>query len=219
MEDKPDFKKSYILANEMLVASVCIKTFPFDARQFVKEQTDLKFCSFKKAFEKYGVPYECFGSDSACLSRNNGKNILFYNQDEWNIRDSFNVLHETGHFLMNHETNLEKDDHVYGKQEVETNYFTAQMLMPMQVLKEIQRRGYKVCESFIVKHFGVSYSAAKKRMATLNKKSFFTADEKIFDDIILKKYAVFINRIAPKKHEYSCSCWDDPMQKERDSWL
>ena len=42
MIQKPDFKKAYILANEMLVAARCIETFPFDVAKFVKEQTDLK---------------------------------------------------------------------------------------------------------------------------------------------------------------------------------
>jgi len=52
MIQKPGFKKAYILANEMLVAAHCISSFPFDAKEFVNEQTNLKFCSYKKALEK-----------------------------------------------------------------------------------------------------------------------------------------------------------------------
>lgn len=217
MELKPDFKKAYILANEMLVASHCIKTFPFDAKEFVKEQTDLKFYSFEKALEKFGLNCYDLGSDSAILTRKAGKNIVFYNQDEYDIRDPFNRLHETGHFLINHKLDVEKDDPLYGIQEVETNCFAAQMLMPLQVLKEIQKLNYKIDEKFIMKHFGVSYSAAQKRVAFMKSRIYQTEVEKEFDDIIVKKFKDFINTIAPKKEEYF-SCWDDPMQAERDSW-
>lgn len=100
MEQKPDFKKAYILANDMLVAARCISSFPFDAAEFVKEQTDLKFCSYKRALEKFGLDCRNLGSGSAVLSRRNGRNIVFYNQDEYDAREPFNRLYETGHFLM-----------------------------------------------------------------------------------------------------------------------
>lgn len=216
MEQKPDFKKAYILANDMLVAAHCILTFPFDAAEFVKEQTDLKFYSYKRALEKFDLVCQDLGSGSAVLTKLNGRNIVFYNQDEYNIRDSFNRLHETGHFLMAHETNIDRDNPLYGIQEVETNSFAAQMLMPLQILKEIQRRGYRVDSLFLARNFGVSASAAALRTRTLNSRFRLSADEKFFDDIILEKFRKFIDKIAPEKHEYSC--WDDPMQKERDSW-
>ena len=217
MEDKPDFRKAYILANDLLIASRCISSFPFDAKELVKEQTDLQFCSYKKAFEKYGLDCHELGSDSAVLVKKNGKNIVFFNQDEYDARDPFNRLHETGHFLMMHKTDINKDNPLYGIQEVEANFFAAQMIMPLQILKEIQKRGYKVDISFLQKHFGVSYSAAKHRIETMKKNLFLTNEEQLFDDLILTKFKNFLNRIAPKKYEY-CSCWDDPMQQERDLW-
>lgn len=218
MEQKPDFKKAYILANDMLVAARCISSFPFDAAEFVKEQTDLKFCSYKRALEKFGLDCRNLGSGSAVLSRRNGRNIVFYNQDEYDAREPFNRLHETGHFLMEHKTDIDKDDPLYGIQEVETNFFAAQMLMPRQVLEEIQRRLYRVDADFLAGSFGVSYSAANLKITTLKKRILLTEEEKMFDDIILEKFKPFIDRIAPRKLADSCSCWDDPMQKVRDSW-
>lgn len=218
MEQKPDFKKAYILANDMLVAANCILTFPFDAAKFVKEQTDLKFYTYKKALEKFGLDCRDLGSDSSVLTKCGGRNIVFYNQDEYDARESFNRLHETGHFLMDHETNIDKNNPLYGLQEVETNFFAAQMLMPMQLLKEIQKHGYKIDKFFLARNFGVSAAAAEYRIKNLNSRFHLSADEKIFDDIIVEKFRKFIDKIAPKKHEYEYSCWDDPMQKERDSW-
>lgn len=217
MHLKPDFKKAYILANEMLVAAHCIKSFPFDVAEFIKEQTDLKFCSYKKAFEKYGIICKDLGSDSAVLVTKNGRNIVFYNQDEYDARDPFNKLHETGHFLSGHKTNLPEDDPLYGIQEVETNYFAAEMLMPLPVLNEINRRGYRITTSFLQKNFGVSYSTAERRIKTLNSTIYLKGEEKMFDDIIVAKFKNFIDMVAPLKDEYP-SCWDDPMQAERDLW-
>lgn len=73
-------------------------------------------------------------------------------------------------------------------------------------------------EYYLMKNFGASAPAASHRVKTLNSRFYLTADEKIFDDIIVEKYRKFIDKVAPKKLEYSYSCWDDPMQKERDSW-
>lgn len=218
MIQKPDFRKAYILANEMLVAAHCIETFPFDVAGFVKEQTDLKFCSYKRALEKFGIICQDLRSDSALLARFNGKNILFYNQAEYNAREPFNMLHETGHFLMGHKMDVSADDPLYGIQEVEANSFAAQMLMPLQVLRVIQNRHYRIDVDFLKKAFGVSESAAMRRIKTLKKNFYLSADEKLFDDIIVEKFKRFIDRVAPNKMEYSYSCWDDPMEKERELW-
>ena len=218
MIQKPDFKKAYILANEMLVAAHCIETFPFDVVKFVKEQTDLKFCSFKKALEKFGIICRDLGSDSALLAQFNGKNVLFYNQAEYNAREPFNMLHETGHFLLGHKTSVSADDPLYGIQEVETNTFAAQMLMPLQVLRVIQSRHYRIDVPFLKNAFGVSEPAAERRIKTLKRNIYLSTEEKLFDDIIVEKFKRFIDRVAPKKMEYSYSCWDDPMEKERELW-
>lgn len=217
MKQKPDFKKAYILANDMLVAARCIKGFPFDAAEFVREQTDLKFCSFKKAREKYGLDCRHLGSDSAVLAKKDGKNIVFYNQDECDIRDPFNRLHETGHFLMDHKTDVPGDNPLYSIQEVEANFFAAQMLMPLQVLREIQRRGRRMDADFLTRNFGVSLPAAEHRIETLRKNPRLTEEERILDDTIITKFKKFMDSVAPKRLEYA-SCWDDPMQKERDTW-
>lgn len=92
------------------------------------------------------------------------------------------------------------------------------MLMPRQILQEIQQRLYRIDADFLTSSFGVSYSAANLRITTLKKRILFTEEEKMFDDIVLEKFKPFIDRIAPRKLADSYSCWDDPMQKVRDSW-
>ena len=46
---KPDFSRAYSKANEILVKSSAIQTFPFSPKDLVKEQTPIVCRSFKKA--------------------------------------------------------------------------------------------------------------------------------------------------------------------------
>ena len=50
---KPDFKRVYQKANELLVCSSAIQELPFKTKDLVKEQSDITLCSFKKASSKY----------------------------------------------------------------------------------------------------------------------------------------------------------------------
>ncbi len=63
---KPDFSRAYSKANEILVKSSTIQTFPFLPKDLVKEQTSIVCRSFKKA-RKYGVEITAFGSESAII--------------------------------------------------------------------------------------------------------------------------------------------------------
>lgn len=55
--NKPDFKKANMLANEILVASSTLVTFPVNTKQIVKEWSDIRVLSFKCAHD-YEVDIE-----------------------------------------------------------------------------------------------------------------------------------------------------------------
>ena len=59
VSNKPDFKKANMLANEILVASSTLVTFPVNTKQIVKEWSDIKILSFKCAHD-YGIDIEAF---------------------------------------------------------------------------------------------------------------------------------------------------------------
>jgi hypothetical protein len=61
---KPDFEKAYVKANEMLIKSSVIRSFPFSPKELVKEQSSIACRSYETA-RKYGVNIADFGSDSA----------------------------------------------------------------------------------------------------------------------------------------------------------
>ena len=215
---KPDFRKAYKLANEILLKSQELKGFPFSVTKVIREITDIQCCSYDRA-HKYDIDIEAFGSDAAILTEYAGRLIIFYNQQDIQPRIRFSMLHEIGHYLLEHKLKTENLN-LYEKQEVETNYFAAQLLMPEQTLIEIQARGKHISTDFLVSSFQVSKEAARKRIETLNKvkPEYRTRDEKEFDDLILLKYKMFLDSIIPAKNSYNWFDDEYERQRERDSW-
>lgn len=218
MSYKPDFKRAYMLANRILLISRSINTFPFSITKVIKELSDIQCRSFKKAYE-YGVDIEAFGSESAVLIECMGRSIIFYNQDEREERVRFSMLHEIGHYLLEHKMDTH-DKALYDKQEIETNFFAAQLLMPEQTLQELQTRGKRITVDFLVDSFRVSKEAANKRIDSLQKinPKYRTEDEREFDDLILLKYESFLSKILPKRNIYNMFDDEEERQRDRESW-
>lgn len=215
---KPDFKKAYMLANEILLKSQIINRFPFSVTKVIKEISDIQCCSFKRAYE-YDIDIEAFGSDAAVLIEYAGRLIIFYNQQDLEERIRYSMLHEIGHYLLDHK--LKTDDKLlYDKQEIETNFFAAQLLMPEQTLVELQKRGKRIGVDFLVNSFHVSKEAANKRIETLHKikPEYRTEEEKQYDDVLLFRYKSFLDSIVPEKNPFNWFDDEYERQKERDSW-
>ena len=219
--DKPAFQKAYRIANEILVSSKNITDFPFSIIDVVKEKSKniIKCKSFSTAL-KYGVNIKDFGSQSAVIMTFNGKYIIFYNDIEPICRINFSIAHEFGHFLLGHLLNLSKNNR-YDFQEVETNFFAAQLLMPEQIIRTLQNRGISINQDFIKSTFRTSSEATQKSINTLAKTSYEwkSREEKEFDDIILSKYKNFINRISPLRKDYYDYDYEEEMQNKRNSWF
>lgn len=223
-----DFKRSILKANEILISSTVINTFPFSITDLVKEigKNKIDCCSFKRAakYQYCGIQLQIqdFGSESAILQDliigKNKFSIIFYNQNHLNTRIRFSIAHELGHHILCHDKNNHEG---YGKMEIETNFFAAQLLMPEQIIWELIRRGITINENKLVELFNVSKEAAKKRIETLRKRDqrFMTLEEKEQNDIILLKYKSFLDNIKPV---YQNTNWYDDeyeMQKEREKWF
>ncbi len=220
----PDFSKVYSLANEILVATKSIETFPFSMKAVIKEFSDAQVCSYSKAIKKYHVPITDFGSDSAHLEEYCGANIIFYNDKENKARLRFDLAHEFGHLMLGHKMNLSKDDPLYSVQEIETNCFAAQLLMPEQLLRECGNRGYIMSAAYIMQSFGVSNMASEKRRKTLAKTNYEwrNRSEKMYDDIIIERNKTFLDAIAPVNFKDNSNYfWEDEYerQRERNSWF
>lgn len=218
MEMKPNFAKAYSAANEILVKSNIIATFPFSPIDLVKEQA-LCVCRSYSLARKYGVDMKDFGSESAVIMSMGGKTIIFYDDLKPKAHIGFSIIHELGHLINQHDFR-NKDEELYGQYEVETNFFSAQLLMPEQLIRELQHRGVRISTGFLQSEFGVSALAADKRLSTLARTSgeWRSRAEREFDDIILLKYASFLDRICPITDRFD---FEDEYEKqrERERWL
>lgn len=216
INSKPNFRKAYINANEILVSSKIINSFPYSVMKVIKEQSNIVCRSFEKA-HKYNVDIEAFGSDSAVIINLGDEYIIFYNQNEIPARVKFSMLHEFGHKVNGHAFKVTSDE-IYGTAEVETNYFTAQMLMPEQILREFQRRGKRIDKYFLMSTFGVSEQAANKRIENLNRITWERSQlEKEYDDIILNKYLSWVSSIVPNNIDYLFED-EEERQNVREQW-
>ncbi len=217
---KEDFKRIYTSANEVLVSSKVIDTFPFSVSAFVREMSDVSLCSYSKAAKKFGVPERYFKSDDAEIMEVSGMYIIFYKDIGFVPRKRFSIIHEYSHYLLGHRLNLDRNDPLYKKQEIEANCCTAQILMPEQIIRECQKRQYMISQDYIIDSFGVSGEAAEKRRGTLAKYQYEwkSREEKEFDDIIRLKYSDFINYIAPPKSFIYDVEEELESQRRRDSW-
>lgn len=214
---KPNFSEAYSKANEVLVRSKIISSFPYSPFLLVKELSPYVCRSYAKARE-YGVDMTNFGSESAIIMKIRNRIIIFYDETKPASHIRFSILHEFGHPELGHSF-CRVDELTYGRYEIETNFFAAQLLMPEQLLRELQKRGVVITVPFLVDTFGVSKEAAEKRIRTIDatNNEWRSKAEREFDDIILHKYAAFLDSIRPLgdsfnfEHEYE-------MQRIRNSW-
>lgn len=219
-EEKPRFKKIIEEANCILLSTESIQSFPFSVKKVVKEKFNIVCRSFEKG-AMYGFNAFDFGSKDAILQKWNDRYIIFYNESNQvtKKRKVFSVGHEFGHFIMDHKLG---DKEKYGLYEIEANFFAAQLLMPEQVINELCRRGLEITKSNLQKWFGVSGEAAQKRMDTLRKVDYSncTDYEKEMNNYIVKKFASFIDSIAPSPNLFNDfdPYEEEELQKERDSW-
>ena len=221
-ELKPDFKKAYSVANDVLLMSHTIMTLPADIHGHIKNETEIKLCTYETAQRKFGLDMEVFGSEDAVIMELGGRYILFYKKTIDQHRMTWSIGHESGHYYLGHNLDsksLSKEQ--YRIQEREADFFAAQVLMPDQVIWEFVSRGETPSKENLIKWFDVSGVAAGKRMDTLNKQSDYKDYylDKNDNESIMLKFGPFIERISPKKYWQTSFEDEEEMQRERDKWL
>ena len=215
---KPDFATSYANANCILVQSQVIYRFPFPVKQLIQEQSDIRLCTFAKAIQA-GIDIYAFGSNSADLIKYGDKKILFYNDALPIEHNRYSLLHEFGHDYNGHPLDC-SDKKLYDCFEIETNWFAAQLLMPAQLLRELQNYGYPLTVPFLRKAFGVSREAAAKRIENLTRMNYEwkSMEEKEFDDIILQRHQAFLDRYCKNRSDVYSYEEELNRQQERYNW-
>lgn len=228
INSKPNYKKVSEKASEILLLSNEIDIFPYQVSKVIQEFFDIEFKSYGE-MEKKGIPRSFWLSQDAEFMEMNGICFIFFNERIINKhRMKFSVLHETGHYYMNHDLqklrelktrNIIEFKNLYEVYEKEANFFAASLLMPEQLLKEFAKRGCNINVEFLVKVFDVSKEAATIRMKMFSGHNWssMSTNEDTFDSYIIEKYKSFISHIAPKNSVFSMER-EYEMQAERDSW-
>ena len=227
-KNKPDFNFVYEKANVILITSKTAKSIPFYVKDLISEMFDIELRNYDYVHQKYSIDIRIFGSEDAVICEQNGFNIIFFNSKADLHRIKFSVLHELGHYYLNHpiielnellKLDFSKFKEIYGIYEVEANAFAAQLLMPQQVIKELSSRGKQISMDFLQKTFNVSALAAQKRQESLYKNRCSFSQKDTYDDIVLEIYKDFINQIAPRKISYIKEFENEfEMERIRQSW-
>ncbi len=118
--------------------------------------------------------------------------ILYYGSNSNSSRLNWTLAHEIGHIYLGHEC----DGDI---QEIEANWFAAELLMPIPIIYEICRNVCKVSAETLVYIFDVSYQAAYKKIDSMNRMcGFLTYLQEDFQE----KYGQIIQLLfAPKEHK------------------
>lgn len=100
-EYKPDYKKAMELADEVLICSLSTNGFPFSVIELIEEATDIQVHTFNY-FRKNMLELKVFGSEDAILFQRDGRAMIAYDEKYPKTRIRFSVLHELGHYMLNH---------------------------------------------------------------------------------------------------------------------
>lgn len=227
LRNKPDFTLACQIATETLLCCEKQNKLPISVYGVIEEVTDLNLMSFSDA-RSNGIEPPQMGSESGILAELNGWYYIFYNEKECRERIAFDCAHELGHYKLGHDMKkleeFKKRDinlfnELYGVCEVEANFFAAQLLMPEQVLIELNKRGCGINKSFLMENFGASLPAAEKRLQTLRKvynwNSYRSNKGFEYDDIIIQKFKQLIVFLSRNNYDYE---EEERKQKERDGW-
>lgn len=161
----PEFKRAEILAKElrMLQTSTSLSLNVL----FMEFDRYIYFDTFENYSNICGVDINTFTLDGKLkdgytirLAKNKNL-VLYYEKSKSTPRLNWTLAHEIGHIYLNH--NCDE-----GTQEVEANFFAAELLMPTVIVTRLARK-ISLTPNIISKTFFVSPDAAKRKIQTLNR--------------------------------------------------
>ena len=188
--------------------------FPLDIFN-IKLNKDIIIISFDEMANRSNTNYETIkeladGADAFKRDYGEMTFIIYDNRIKSNGRKRWSIAHEYGHIVLNHKKQC-------GQNEVEANFFAANLLLPQCVLKELVSKRGDITKDYLQNKFSISEEAAEKYLSRINGRGFdYFKNE--YDDIILFKSDEFLQREIKNSRKYQVSIEDD-MQEERNNWL
>ena len=188
--------------------------FPLDIFN-IKLNKDIIIISFDEMANRSNTNYETIkeladGADAFKRDYGEMTFIIYDNRIKSNGRKRWSIAHEYGHIVLKHKKQC-------GQNEVEANFFAANLLLPQCVLKELVSKREDITKDYLQNKFSISEEAAEKYLSRINGRGFdYFKNE--YDDIILFKSAEFLQREIKNSRKYQVSI-EDEMQEERNNWL
>lgn len=204
-----DFKNLTTKAYSFLIAQKTLCSFPINPKCFAIK--NLIIDTFQNYSRITGVPISELTSDSILNDGYTTKNLrpsinlILYNEEIYAPRMYFTLTHEIGHINLEH---IKHGDF----EELETNFYSSQILAPTCILKELVNRGYPITTKFLREAFALSEEAAVKKANSLSKILDYYYNE--LDEIILFKFSNLLSQFPTLKPEFS---FEEDWNK-RQSW-
>lgn len=187
--ERPDFEMAQNRATEFLLKQT-ITGLTFDPRSLDLREEGIIIDTIENYALLTNQSVNCFigrNIDDCYTVRYSGYNIILYSDYRIsNInRKIFGIAHELGHIYCGHIIDGPK-------QEIEANYFAAQVLMPEIVVYYILKKYKMRIDSLdLIRLFDVSFDAAERRINTFNKKGFWNVGHK--DMELLDKFKPYVD--------------------------
>lgn len=168
--NSPNFKLCEVLATRLLSKQHLISSI-IDVRELVYDKTIIfdsiqNYCYLTKMPLNRFINQETQLLSEGCTIYDPDSNIyiVLYNDKEQTYEHlNWTLAHEIGHIYLEHTSDTEIE-------EIEAHFFAAQFLMPEYSIYEISKLKGSVSVEDIYYLFNVSWTAATKRINTLNKK-------------------------------------------------
>ena len=212
-KSKIDFKSIISKAYETLILQEKL-TFPLDIFS-IKLNKNIKIISFEELAIKSNNSYEQIkemsqGADAYEYEHNGLLLIVYDNRINSIGRIRWSIAHEYGHIVLKHKKQCDKN-------EVEANFFAANLLLPECILKELLQKRGDITKEYLKDKFSISEESAEKYLSRINGRGFdYFKNE--YDDIIINKARIFLNNEIKNSRRYQIMI-EDQMQEERNNWM
>ena len=144
-------------------------------------------------------------NDGYTYKRGNFIFIFYNNFIDTKERITWTIAHELGHIVLGHQTQSDIN-------EVEANFFAAQLLVPQCVLMQLIKNGVNLTPQYISSKFRISNEASQHCIETLKK----VIDKNIsteYDDIIINLFNPYV------LHDYSYDNFLDELENRREDFF
>ena len=195
---KPDFEMAQNVATNFLL-NHNVEGLAFNPRNLDLFSEGIIIDTIENYAKLTNQPVSCFigrNIDGCYVVKRRDYALILYSENNTDSKahKTFGIVHELGHIYCGHSS----DGTV---QEIEANFFAAQVLMPEIVIYYIMYhyQDLKISAIDLINIFDVSYDAACKRITTFNNKKFWNCDKN--DKLLLSKFKPFIKEYYKNKNK------------------